>query len=308
MLASTRPGYWLLMILAYRPLITTFFPDHEMNQRVHDLTPRLATVLGCLSLLSLGAAPSEKSPAPAPAAAPTVALSCDAILDAAGDKIGVGLSSGRARVELEIKPRSGSMRRRSLEVKSAKEEGLLRTRVLLVAPSEVAGTAFLLREVKAGADENFLFLPALGKVRRITGRAREGSFMGTDFSYEDLEVRSRKDTVCTRLKDETLEGQPVYRLSTRPRSPESTGSYSRAEMWVHQKTLVPVKVELYDRKDELLKVLEVKRLQKKSGRWLAAESVMTNVQRHTSTRMVLSELDLDATFEAVEFTAQALER
>ena len=236
------------------------------------------------------------------------ARTCASILDESGEKIGVGLSSGSARVELTIHPRKGTPRQRSMEVKSMKEEGLLRTRVLLLAPSDVAGTAFLMREKKGEADEQQMFLPALGKVRRITGAARKGSFMGTDFSYADLEVRSAEESECTLRGEETLENQKVWHLSTRPKTLEKGDAYSRAELWVHQKTLVPVKIELFDRKDELLKVMEVKRLQKKGGRWLATETTMKNVQRKTWTRMVLGELDLEAVFPPETFTARSLER
>ena len=110
------------------------------------------------------------------------------------------------------------------------------------------------------------------------------------------------------MGEESLEGKKVWHLSTRPKVLEKDDAYSRAELWVHQKTLVPVKIELFDRKEKLLKVLEVKKLTRKDDRWLATETTMKNVQRKTWTRMVLGELDLSAVFPPETFTSRSLER
>jgi hypothetical protein len=233
---------------------------------------------------------------------------CDEILRAAGEKLGVGLDGGRAVVTLEIHGRTGSVRKRTLEVKSAREDGLLRTRVELRAPPDVAGTTFLLLERAGGEDRQLMYLPALKKVRRIAGSARKGSFMGSDFSYVDLEVRRPEESTCELAGEQTVAGEATFHLVTRPKSPGPDEPYSRAELWVSKETLVPRKVELYDPAGALQKVLEVERVEERGGRRVATVSVMRNVQRKTYTRMTVDEVELGVTFPSWTFTTRGLTR
>ncbi|MDF1564167.1 MAG: outer membrane lipoprotein-sorting protein [Deltaproteobacteria bacterium] len=243
-----------------------------------------------------------------PAAARGEAETCASILERSEDKLGMGVQSGKAVLELETHPRTGKPRQRSLEIQSMQEEGLLRTRVQILAPADVAGTAFLTLEREGKDDEQHMFLPALGKVRRISGSAKKGSFMGTDFSYADLETRDAEDNHCELVGEETLEGKKVWHLSTRPKTPDKDDAYSRAELWVQQETLVPVKIELFDRKEKLLKVLEVQKVEKRGERFVATESTMRNVQKETWTKMSLGEVDFSAEFPPETFTSRSLQR
>ncbi len=234
---------------------------------------------------------------------------CTEIVEKARAHAGMGIDSGLARIALTIQPAKGAPRHRTLEVRSAREKGLVRTLIRFLEPADVAGTAFLLRENADGPDEQILYLPALKRTRRIAGTQRRGSFMGTDFSYADLEVRSLDDAECTLEGEQSYRGQETYVVVTRPKAPSEDDLYGSVKLWIHKKTWIPLKVEFYDREDGALsKVMTVKRLKKVEGHWLPVETEMKNVKKGSSTRLELVEVEPGKSFPPETFTERALER
>jgi hypothetical protein len=244
----------------------------------------------------------------APARADATEKSCDEILKAAETHATMGVDGGSARMTLVIRGPRGDERRRALEIQSAREDGLSRMLVRFTAPDDVAGTAFLLREREGGADEQVLYLPALQRTRRITGSQRRGAFMGTDFSYADLEVRRADRSTCQRLDDEEVEGQPAYVIEVSPETRSEDDPYAKAKMWIHQRTMVPLRVDLYGDDGEVEKRMQVHRLERVSGRWMATETTMETLARGSRTLLRLDEVDPDARFPPETFTERALTR
>jgi hypothetical protein len=234
--------------------------------------------------------------------------SCEDILKEAESHATLGVDGGSARMTLVIRGARGDERRRALEIQSAREEGLSRMLVRFTAPDDVAGTAFLLRENDGGADEQILYLPALKRTRRITGSQRRGAFMGTDFSYADLEVRRSGGSKCTRLEDEAVEGQTAYVIEVTPEERTEDDAYAKAKMWIHQRTLVPLRVDLYGDDGEVMKRMRVHRLERVAGRWMATETTMETLARGSRTLLRLDEVDPDARFPPETFTERALTR
>ena len=119
-------------------------------------------------------------------------------------------------------------------------------------PDSVRGTILLTHAHTAGDDDQWLYLPATKRVRRISAGQKNGSFMGSEFTYEDLSPPVASKYTHARNADETLEGRPCYKLERRSRT-EGSG-YSRQLLWLDKERLVPAMMEFYDRKNELLKV------------------------------------------------------
>ncbi len=235
--------------------------------------------------------------------------SCEEIAEKARTHSVLDFDAGRAVVELVVRPAKGAPRRRTLEVRSTREEGLRRALVRFLEPADVAGTALLMREKEDGTDEQILYLPALKRTRRIAGGQRSGSFMGTDFSYADLQVQSLEGSVCQLEGEETLEGQPTWVLTVRPGRDETDAPYAGAKLWIHAKTWVPLKVEFFDEAGGApVKVMTVRRLKKVEGRWLPVETVMRNVRKGSSTRLKVVKVEPHASFPPDSFTERALTR
>ena len=189
------------------------------------------------------------------------------------------------QVRMTITDRRGDTRARSIisRMKDSKTGG--KTVVTFLKPDDVKGTKFLVIENKSGDDDQFLYMPALGKPKRISSKQKSGKFMGTDFSYADLQAHDPNKGTHTRLDDESIDGNLCYKVQTVPNNPEDY-EYSKIIYWVRQDNDIPVKGEFYDKSGELLKVLTITNIEKnKDGKWVVKDSLMKNVQKGTSTRM-----------------------
>jgi hypothetical protein len=152
--------------------------------------------------------------------------------------------------------------------------------------------------------ELLLYFPALQRVNRISGKARTGSFMGSDFAFEDLEL-SGGEGVTHKMVSENAE---FWVIDTVP-SPDS--SYGRLRTTVRRSDDLPLKVEFFDKKGAALKVLEVTEWRVEGGQSIPVVSVMKHLQAGSSTRLVLLEHRLNVPKTELPdeiFTAGYLER
>ncbi|NOZ03009.1 MAG: outer membrane lipoprotein-sorting protein [FCB group bacterium] len=183
-----------------------------------------------------------------------------------------------------------------------KSKSLLR----FLKPPDVRGIGFLNWNYRNGKDEQWLFLPALGRVKRIAGRDRSGSFMGTDFTYEDLSSRNIDDDDYTLVGEDTLSGLPCYVVAGIPKNKKSI--YSKRVAWIDKNNWLIKKIEFYDRKGKLLKVLTIPRHEKKGLYWLVPEMTMENVQTKHRTIMEMSAVKFDTGLKDEYFTERFLMR
>ena len=133
-------------------------------------------------------------------------LTAEQIVDRSLEKNAFGFDEAIARVSLKLISKSGSERVREIEIRSIVRDDLNRTLVRFHAPADVAGTGFLVLENADRDDDQYLYLPALGKVKRITGSQRNQRFMGTDLTYADLESRNLRKSTSKRLADAQVDG------------------------------------------------------------------------------------------------------
>lgn len=233
------------------------------------------------------------------------ALTAQQIVDRAVEHNVLGLDNAVARLSLKLVSKRGTERVRQVEVMSIQPQGLARTLVRFHAPADVAGTAFLVHEHKDRDDDQYLYLPALGKVKRITGGQRNQRFMGTDLTYADLESRALRRSTLQRMADTQIGGNPVYVIEAVPKD-LTDSQYKRTRTWVHKTSFVPLKIEFYDKQDQLLKVLTVRRLEKKQGRWVAMDSLVKNVQRNSRTELVVLDISFQVPLTEADFSQTAL--
>ncbi|MCB1739542.1 MAG: outer membrane lipoprotein-sorting protein [Gammaproteobacteria bacterium] len=141
------------------------------------------------------------------------------------------------------------LRVRSLEVADDGDKSL----TIFDTPADVRGTAFLSHTHALEPDDQWLYLPALKRVKRIASASKSGPFMGSEFAYEDLTSNEVDKYTYTWLRAELVDGRPVDVIERRPAYDHS--GYTRQLVWVDQQLLRPLKVDFYDRKDALLKTL-----------------------------------------------------
>jgi len=154
-----------------------------------------------------------------------------------------------------------------------------------LSPADVKGTKFLNYEHINKDDDQWLYLPALKRTKRIASKNKSGSFMGSEFSYEDLSSFNVKKYIFKGdAKEESLNGENVYVGERKPVSKSS--GYTKQISWVDTKEFLIKKVEYYDRKHELLKTALFEDYQKISGVWRVGKMTMTNHQNDKKTTLV----------------------
>ncbi|MDB2426212.1 outer membrane lipoprotein-sorting protein, partial [bacterium] len=151
-----------------------------------------------------------------------------------------------------------------------------RTLVTFLWPADVKGTKMLTWTHKAKEDDQWLYLPALKRVKRINSRSKTGSFMGSEFSYEDIGGQEAEKFDYKFIKDDALEKRKVWVLERVAKDKKS--GYSKQVVWMDQEYNSPLKIEYYDRKSELLKVSILSGHTKINKWWRAGQIAMENVQ------------------------------
>ena len=155
------------------------------------------------------------------------------------------------KMKLTILDRRGGERVREIELFDRREPGdEQKTILFFLAPAEVKGTGFLAFTHKGRAADQWLYLPELQRVRQITARTRNESFMGTDLSYHDLDLIqemtswTETDARSSLRGEETVEGTPTYAIELVPRR-EDIG-YRKLVLWLGREDLLPHRLEFYE--------------------------------------------------------------
>lgn len=200
----------------------------------------------------------------------------------------IPLSLQIKEVELASTDRSGAERLLKGKVYVSRNEGLIRVLLRIERPRDLDGAAYLMREGGEGRkDDIFLYLPALQRVRKITGGSTDTSLLGTDFSYNDMkQLQAAFGDAQTSLdKPATVEQRPVDVLQLQPAA-GSGARYSRVRIFVDQKSCVALKAEFYEgsvlRKELSAPADSLKRVE---GYWYLSDLLMRDLKEQTSTRL-----------------------
>ena len=183
-----------------------------------------------------------------------------------------------------------------------------KTVIFILSPPQVKGTAFMnwsyLQDDKD--DNQWLYLPALRKVRRLSASEKEDSFMGTDFTYDDMGDRKVEEDVHKLLKVETLDGKECYVVESVPG--KKGYMYSKKDTWVVKDEWIPLKVEYYDRKKRHLKTLTHSGWRKLKGVWMVGRMEMANHQTKHRTVLTMSDTVVNAGVDENTFRERTLKK
>ena len=172
-------------------------------------------------------------------------------------------------------------------------------------PKDIAGVALLMRENKGKDNDQWLYMPALKQdPKRISGGQKNASFLGTDFTFADLEGRDPGLWTHTLRGEETLDGQATWVIESLP-AEDTDSQYSKTVQWIRKDIYVPIKVEFFEN-DKLLKVLTVQKLDQIDGYWIAVNTRMQNVIKHSATELEILEQKNNLEFPEDFFTTRRL--
>ncbi|MFO7850263.1 MAG: outer membrane lipoprotein-sorting protein [Spirochaetia bacterium] len=212
-----------------------------------------------------------------------------------------------ALVEMDLVSSDGSVKERILEGWGGEGEEDRSNMVLVFhRPSSVQGTRFLVKERDSGDDDQWIYLPSLDRVRRIASSEEDSSFMGTDFTYGDMQSRSVDEDTHELLREETFADRDCYVVESVPKDPDDS-QYSKRIQWVAKDIWVPLKTEFYDTRGDHLKTMTVKELEKVQGYWTTMETRMENVQSGHATEIRVDKIKYDEELQDSLFTTRFLE-
>jgi len=175
-------------------------------------------------------------------------------------------------------------------------------------PKDVKGTAFLNYSHKVEDDDQWLYLPALKRVKRISSRGKSGSFMGSEFSYEDIASQEVEKYTYKWIRDEVYEGQECFVVERYPVDKKNSG-YTSLLTWIDKSEYRVLKVDYYDRKKSLLKTLTFSGYNNYLDKyWRPDESNMINHQNGKSTRLEFSDYKFGVGLKDSDFSQNALKR
>ena len=180
--------------------------------------------------------------------------------------------------------------------------------MFFLSPADVKNTSFMTwsYDEKGKSDDQWIYLPALKKVKRISSDSKGDYFMGSDFTYDDLGDRHPMDDTHTILRKEVVNGEETIVIESVPKDEEYM--YSRTVTWVIKDSWIGLKKEFYDEDDELLKILTVEG-QKSFGDVIILTKVkMNNVQRNQFTIMEFSDVQIDTGIPNNKFTERMMKR
>jgi outer membrane lipoprotein-sorting protein len=189
--------------------------------------------------------------------------------------------------------KNGTSTERVIEQFSKDGERGSRVVIVFHKPESVKGIRFLTMENPDREDDRWIFVPERGKVQRIAAADGSKSFVGTDFSNDDISSADRNVNLDSHslLREEELGGNPCYVIQSVPK--DSSYQYSKMIQWIDKNTKVCPKIELYDKKNALVKTLEILKLEDKDGRLTPVQTRMTTHAAGTSTLITVNSIRYD---------------
>lgn len=175
-------------------------------------------------------------------------------------------------------------------------------------PADVKGTGFLSWEYDNPDkdDDRWLYLPALKKVRRISGSSKNDYFMGSDFTYDDMGGRSVNEDNHILLDEEEIDGIICWVVESTPIDKDYM--YSKVIRWIHKNTHIALKVEYYDKNGNLMKILTTSDIRKQNEIWTAFRMFMDNKQEKHQTVLEFTDIIYNTGLKDNLFKVSTLER
>lgn len=224
------------------------------------------------------------------------------------DKRDMGFGDSSSELTMILRNKQGDestrqMSNKTLEVENDGDKSL----VIFNEPRDVKGTAFLSFTHKSGPDDQWLYLPALKRVKRIASDNKSGPFMGSDFAYEDISSQEVEKYTYKYIKDENIDGVDCFVIERYPVDEKS--GYTRQVVWIDIDQYRTMKIDYYDRKNSLLKTLTYHEYNQYLNKyWRANKMSMVNRQTGKSTDLLFNDYKFANGFSESDFNQNSLKR
>ncbi|HLD29165.1 MAG TPA: outer membrane lipoprotein-sorting protein, partial [bacterium] len=212
----------------------------------------------------------------------------------------------KIRVSMKLINREGKERLRELTMtRKNYDKGRQKYFTYFHNPSDVRGTTFMVWKEPEENDSRWLFIPAIKLVTRISARDSRSSFVGSDFTYEDISGRNPEADAHTLVREEKVEGKDCYVLES---IPGSEADFARKTVWIDSATFLPLKEEYYDLRGELYKVFTAAETKNAGGFWTVTKRTMKDIKRGHRTEVTFDEIKYNTGVSDSLFTERYLRR
>ncbi len=224
------------------------------------------------------------------------------------DRRNTGWKDSQANMKMILRNQAGDSSERDIRIQSLEvENDGDKSLTIFRSPKDVKGTAFLSFSHPTTADEQWLYLPALKRVKRIASKNKSGPFMGSEFAFEDLSSFEVEKYTYRYLGKDTVDGMETYKSELTPAYEHS--GYSKMISWLDTKEFRIQKIEYYDRKEDLLKTQTFHDYNQYLGQyWRAHRMLMVNHQTGKSTELLWSDFEFQQGLEDRDFNKNTLKR
>ncbi len=216
-------------------------------------------------------------------------------------------ASGSAELTLITENVKGVQRDYSVRVFRKSDDSGEKQFLEYLAPADVRGTKFLSLAEKGQDDQMWLYMPALGRERRVAAHMTGDSFMGTDFTYEEIggSIVYEDQYSAQRLADAEVEGVSCYVLDLRAK--DGSAQYEKVQMWVWKEELIPLRVEFWHPAPTLKKTLTLGNFRLVEGELIPHRVVMADNVQGTRTILEINKISQEEIDEQI-FTVRYLRR
>jgi outer membrane lipoprotein-sorting protein len=211
----------------------------------------------------------------------------------------------QGELTMTLENKQGEQRVRKLKQYIVNQGETEKKIMFFISPADVKGTSFMNWSYTSDKDDDqWIYLPALKRTKRISSGSRGDYFMGSDFTYDDLGDRRPDQDKHTLLKEETIDGRLCYVIESIPKDEDYM--YSKTITWVMKDNFVGIQREFYDEDGDLLKTLTIHKFEKINGFWTILKTEMKNIQKNHRTIIELSGVQINQGIPSSKFTERSM--
>ncbi len=198
----------------------------------------------------------------------------------------------QGKVSMRLTNAQGSQRERAMNMWRINigSGGDQRYLITFDAPADVRGMGFLVWKYAKKEDDRWLFIPAIKVVKRVASDDKRASFVGSDFTYEDISGRDADEELHTLLRQESFSDRPVYVVESRPKV---AAAQTKRLIWVDRERWLPLKEEYYDSEGKLQRTFKAEKVESIGGHWTVTTRSMLNAQSGHRTEVAFKSIRYD---------------
>ena len=215
----------------------------------------------------------------------------------------------KARVMMKLITKDGKERKREMTMlrkNYGPSGGEQKYFIYFFQPVDVRDMTFMVYKYPQRDDDRWLFIPAIKMVKRIAAQDKRSSFVGSDFTYEDISGRDLEDDTHEIIKEEKLGGQDCFVIKSTPKARDMNYSYKFS--WIDMETFLPLKEEYYNLKGERIKIFTADKIEEIKGFPTVVKRTMKNIQSGHRTEVTFIKTDYNIGIEDRLFSERFLKR